>query len=100
MEPYIKNLFKKEKKPMENNELMNVENIEIIDAEVIDSKKTGLSTGVSMLIGAGLTLAVGAGVKLGKKLYADFKEKKALRKPDKEINVEPEQVKEVAEPEA
>lgn len=81
------------------NEIMNYEEIEMDDV-VMEDEGTGMGTGIAMLIGAGLTLAVGAGVKLGKKLYADFKEKKALRKPDKEINVEPEQVKEVAEPEA
>ena len=64
---------------MENNELMNVENIEIIDAEVIDDEKTGLGTGVAMLIGAGLTLAVGAGVKFVKKCVAAHKAKKALQ---------------------
>ena len=61
---------------MENNELMNVE---IMDAEVIDNEKTGLGTGVAMLIGAGLTLAVGAGVKLVKKCIAARKTKKALQ---------------------
>lgn len=85
MEPYIKNLFKKEKQTMENNELMNVENIEIIDDEVIDSKKTGLSTGVSMLIGAGLTLAVGAGIKLVKKCIANHKAKKALQEIELDV---------------
>lgn len=64
---------------MENNEIMNVEDIEIIDAEVIDDEKTGLGTGVAMLIGAGLTLAVGAGVKLVKKCVASYKAKKALK---------------------
>ena len=64
---------------MENNELMNVENIEIIDSELVGDEKTGLGTGVAMLIGAGLTLAVGAGVKLVKKGIAAYKAKKALR---------------------
>ena len=70
---------------MENNELMNVENIEIVDAEVIDSEKTGLGTGVAMLIGAGLTLAVGAGVKLVKKCIAAHKAKKALQEIDTDV---------------
>ena len=70
---------------MENNELMNVDNIEIIDAEVIDDEKTGLGTGVAMLIGAGLTLAVGAGVKLVKKCVAAHKAKKALREIKPEV---------------
>lgn len=81
------------------NEIMNYEEIEMND-EIMEDEGTGIGTGVAMLIGAGLTLAVGAGVKLGKKLYAGYKEKKALRKPDKEIIVEPDQVEEVVEPEA
>lgn len=70
---------------MENNEIMNVENIELIDAEVVDTEKTGLGTGVAMLIGAGLTLAVGAGVKLVKKCVAAYKTKKALQEIDTDV---------------
>ena len=81
------------------NEIMNYEEIEMND-DVMEDEGTGMGAGVAMLIGAGLTLAVGAGVKLGKKVYAAYKEKKALRKPDKEITVDPAQVEEVAEPEA
>ena len=81
------------------NEIMNYEEIEMND-EIKEDEGTGIGTGVAMLIGAGLTLAVSAGVKLGKKLYAGYKEKKAFRKPDKEIIVEPDQVEEVVEPEA
>jgi hypothetical protein len=77
---------------MENNELMNVENIDIIDADVIDDEKTGLGTGVAMLIGAGLTLAVGAGVKLVKKCINAHKAKKALREVNVDVYEEDEDV--------
>ena len=80
---------------MENNEVMNYEEIEVVNDEIVADEGTGIGTGVAMLIGAGLTLAVGAGIKLGKKAYAAIKAKKELRKPDKEIQVEPEDVNEV-----
>ena len=80
---------------MENNEIMNYEEIEIMD-DVVAEEKTGVSTGVAMLIGAGLTLAVSAGVKLVKKGIAAYKAKKELRKPDTEIEVGPEDLAEVA----
>lgn len=70
---------------MENNEIMNYENIEVIDADVVTDEKTGLGTGVAMLIGAGLTLAVGAGVKLVKKGIAAYKAKKALKQADEDV---------------
>ena len=44
----------------------------------MESEETGMSTGVAMLIGAGLTVAAAAAVKLGKKLVAKFRAKKAL----------------------
>ena len=81
---------------MENNEIMNYEEIEVMDNDVVAEEGAGIGTGIAMLIGAGLTFAVGAGVKLGKKLYANYKEKKAIRKPDEEIHVEPEDVEAVA----
>lgn len=81
---------------MENNEMIMNEEIEVMDDAVVAEESTGIGTGIAMLIGAGLTFAVGAGVKLGKKLYADYKAKKAINKPDKEILVEPEDVAEVA----
>lgn len=85
---------------MENNEMIMNEEFDIMDDVVMDDEATGIGAGVAMLIGAGLTLAVGAGVKLGKKLYAGYKAKKELRQPDKEIEVDPEDVAEIAEPEA
>ena len=84
---------------MENNEIM-YEEIEAMDDVVVADEDTGIGAGVAMLLGAGLTLAVGAGVKLGKKLYAGYKAKKELRQPDKEIEVDPQEVEAVAEPKA
>lgn len=80
---------------MENNEIMNYEEIEVMD-DVMEEEGTGIGTGVAMLIGAGLTFAAGAAVKLGKKLYANYKAKKELHLAEKEIIVEPEDVEEVA----
>lgn len=81
---------------MENNEIMNYEDIEVMNDDFVADEGTGMGTGVAMLIGAGLTLAVGAGVKLAKKLYGDWKSKKELRQPDKEISPEPQDVEAVA----
>ena len=85
---------------MENNEIMNYEEIDVMNDEVMAEGNSGMSTGVAMLIGAGLTFAVGAGIKLAKKGIAKLKEYKETKKPDKEIEVEPAQVEEVATPEA
>ena len=72
------------------DEIMNTE--EVMDTEVdtveAEPEETGMGTGVAMLIGAGLTIAVGAAVKVGKKVYAKYKAKKALRKPDDDNVVE------------
>lgn len=80
---------------MENNEIMNYEEIEIMD-DIVAEEKPGIGTGAAMLIGAGLAFAVSAGVKLVKKGIAAYKAKKELRKPDKEIEVDPEDLAEVA----
>lgn len=80
---------------MENNEIMNYEEIEVVNDEIVADEGTGIGTGVAMLIGAGLTLAVGAGIKLGKKLYAKAKAKKELRKPEKDVQVEPQDIEDV-----
>ena len=73
------------------DEIMNTED-EIMDTEIatteVDPEETGMGTGVAMLIGAGLTLAVGAAVQVGKKLYAKYKAKKELRKPNDDDIVE------------
>lgn len=82
---------------MDNNEIMNYEEVEVMDEAVEVSEGAGMSTGVAMLIGSGLTLAGIAVVKLAKKGIAAIKAKKALRKPDKEILVDEEDLAEVVE---
>ena len=60
------------------NELMNYEeemNPEVETYET-ESERSGMGTGVAMLIGAGLTVAATAVFKLGKKAIAKFKAKK------------------------
>ena len=73
------------------DENMNTED-EVMDTEIAtteaEPEETGMGTGVAMLIGAVLTLAVGAAVKVGKKLYAKYKAKKELRKPNDDDIVE------------
>ncbi|MCI6805646.1 MAG: hypothetical protein MR912_08665 [Prevotella sp.] len=63
------------------DEIMNYEEEEVMEPEEtteVESEETGMSTGVAMLIGAGLTVAAAVAVKLGKKLVAKFRAKKAL----------------------
>lgn len=63
------------------DEIMNYEEEEVMEPEEtteVESEETGMSTGVAMLIGVGLTVAAAAAVKLGKKLVAKFRAKKAL----------------------
>lgn len=81
---------------MENNEIMNYEENEVMDEVIVEDGGSGIGTGVAMLIGAGLACAVGAGVKLVKNLVVKHKAKKELRKPDKEVEVDPEDVEEIA----
>lgn len=84
------------------NEIMDYEN-EVMDSEVetfeVESKKSGMSTGMAMLFGAGLTVATTVVVKLVKKLVANAKAKKELRKPEEGHVVEPtdEEIMEVTE---
>ena len=67
------------------NEIMDYEG-EAMEPEVeiaeCDSERTGIGTGVAMLIGAGLTLAVTAAVKFGKKQIAKLRAKKAVEEAD------------------
>ena len=81
---------------MENNEIMNYEDIEVMDDTFEVEEKAGMSTGVAMLIGAGVTLAVTAGVGLVKKAYAKYKAKKAINKPEGDIQVDDQAVVDVA----
>ena len=80
---------------MENNEIV-MEEIEFVDDAVMADEKTGVSTGVAMLIGAGLTFVVGAGVKLAKKAYTAYKAKKALNKPEGEVLVDEDDIESIA----
>lgn len=68
------------------NEIMNYEENEIAEVEndEVETKESGMSTGVAMLIGAGLTIATGAVVKLGKKLITAYKAKKESKKAESE----------------
>ena len=81
---------------MENNELMEMEEIEVMDDVVVAEEKSGISTGLAMIIGTGLALAVGAGIKQAKKGWAKLKAKKEVRKPDHEVLVEDEDIEEIA----
>ena len=82
---------------MENNEIMNYEDIEILDDEIVADGGSSLGTGVAMLIGAGLACAIGAGIKLVKKGIAAHKAKKEVRKPDREILVDAEELEDIVE---
>ena len=68
------------------NEIMNDEENEIAEVEndEAETKESGMSTGVAMLIGAGLTIATGGLIKLGKKLYMAYKAKKESKKAEEE----------------
>ena len=68
---------------METNEIMNVDldNDEIMDVEVVEDDKS-LSTAGAMLIGAAVTAATVAVVKLGKKVIAKVKARKAKTEND------------------
>jgi hypothetical protein len=81
---------------MANNENMINETIEVMNDNIVVDEASGMGAGVAMLIGAGLAVAVGAAVGLGKKLAANWKAKKELNKPDKEIIVEAEDLVDVA----
>ena len=76
------------------NEIMNYEE-EILDTTVETEEKSGMSTGVAMLIGAGLAFAGTAIVKLVKKGIDAVKAKKELRKPDGDVLVDDEDLVEV-----
>lgn len=76
---------------MEENRDLVVVNDEV--NEISEESKSGMSTGVAMLIGGGITLAVTAGVKKLRKVLANKKAKK-------EVVVESKVVNESAEEEA
>lgn len=83
------------------NEIMNYEEevtYPMDETYDMETESSGLGTGAAMLIGAGLTLATTAAIKLGKNLYAKYKAKKELRKPEegKAVEVTDEDVMSVA----
>lgn len=81
---------------MENNEIMNYEETEVMDGVVEADGGDRMGTGLAMLIGAGIACAIGAGVAGVKKGIKWIKDKKALKKPDHEVEVDESKVVEVA----
>ena len=77
------------------NEIMNYEEVEVIEDEVVADEKSGMGTGKALLIGAGVAIAAGAIVKSAKNLWAKYKAKKELRKPDTEIEITDEEIAEI-----
>ena len=66
---------------METNEIMEIENNEVMEDEIVEDEKS-LSTAGAMLIGAAATAATVAVVKLGKKVIAKVKARKAKTEND------------------
>lgn len=83
------------------NKIMNFEN-EVMenDYEVCETEteRSGIGTGVAMLIGAGIAAAGVAAVGVGKKVWAKIKAKKELKLvgEDEFVEVTDEQVKRIA----
>ena len=71
---------------MENENMNYYEENEIaeVETDTDETKSSGMSTGVAMLIGTGLTIATGGLIKLGKKLYMTYKAKKESKKSEEE----------------
>lgn len=63
---------------MEENKVIETVEVEAVEGDVVTVEKSGMSTGLAMLVGAGLTLATIAGVKIAKKAYAKRKKVKEL----------------------
>ena len=66
---------------MENTAIMEIENNEVLEGEIVEDEKS-LSTAGAMLIGAAATAATVAVVKLGKKVIAKVKARKAKTEND------------------
>lgn len=76
----------------ENNiEIVN-EGIQTVVEDVMADKVRGIGTGGMVAIGIGLACVVGVGGWLVKKVVKTVKDKKALRKPDGEIIIDPDDV--------
>lgn len=80
---------------MENNEIMN-EGFKNVVKNVTADKVSGIGTGVTVLLTVLGTLAVGGGIALAKAGWDKLKGNKELHQPDAEIDVEDEDVIEVA----
>lgn len=78
------------------NEIMNEEIMEPETETCEVEEGSGIGTGVAMLIGAGLTLATTAVVKLAKKGIAAYKAKKELRRPEEPVEVDDDDIVDVA----
>jgi hypothetical protein len=80
---------------MENNEIMN-EGFKNVVKNVTANKVSGIGTGLTVLLTVIGTLAVGGGIGLAKAVWDKRKDNKELHQPDTEIDVEDEDVIEVA----
>lgn len=78
------------------NEIMNEEIMEPETETCEVEEESRIGTGVAMLIGAGLTLATTAVVKLAKKGIAAYKAKKELRRPEEPVEVDDDDIVDVA----
>lgn len=76
------------------NEILEFDVVDM-DNAVVASERTGMGTGVAMLIGAGIAFAVGAGVKFVQKRIAAAKAKKELKLAEKEIPVDDADIRKV-----
>lgn len=76
------------------NEILEFDVVDM-DNAVVASERTGMGTGVAMLIGAGIAFAVGAGVKLVQKRIAAAKAKKELKLAEKGIPVDDADIRKV-----
>lgn len=70
------------------NEIMNYDEVIEVEEENVAEGKTGMATGLAMLIGGGLALAGAAGVKKLKKVIANHKAKKAAEAEESEDETE------------
>lgn len=70
------------------NEIMNYDEVMETEEVTVAEGKTGIGTGLAMLIGGGLALAGAAGIKKLKKVIANRKAKKAAEAEDSEEQTE------------
>ena len=75
---------------MENNEIMNYNDIEVVEDAVVTEKRSGMSTGAAVCIGAGVAIAVSAVAKWVKKAWAKHKAKQEQNDSDCDVYAEEE----------